>query len=88
MRRLSMDLKRVADCADFYRQFALKLKLECFGANLDALWDTLTAGVSLPLRLRLSHLRGHPQQSELEPIVAVMREAEQETGGAFSVEIR
>lgn len=88
MQRVSFDLRRVADSAEFYRQFALKFNLDFFGANLDALWDTLTAGVPLPLCITLRHLRGHPQRNELARIVAVMQEAERETGGAFSVHIR
>ncbi|AUX72708.1 barstar family protein [Erwinia pyrifoliae] len=87
MQRVSFDLQRVEDCADFYRQFAIAFNLNFFGANQDALWDMLTGGVPLPLRITLRHLQGHPQQAELERIVAVMKEAEQETGGAFSVHI-
>ncbi|WP_168426575.1 barstar family protein [Erwinia amylovora] len=88
MQRVDFDLQRMEDSADFYRQFALKINLDVFGANQDALWDVLTGGVPLPLCITLRHLQGHPQQAGLERIVAVMKEAEQETGGAFSVHIR
>ncbi|CCG87290.1 barstar family protein [Erwinia piriflorinigrans] len=84
---VSFDLRQVEDSTDFYRKFALKFDLDPFGDNLDALWDMLTAGVPLPLRITLRHLHGHPHQDDFERIVRVMKEAEEETGGAFSVRI-
>ena len=87
MLQVSFDLRRVEDSTDFYRQFALKFDLGFFGDNLDALWDTLTAGVPLPLRITLRHLHAHPHQDDLARIVAVMKEAEQEMEGAFSVRV-
>ncbi len=87
MQLVSFDLQQVEDRADFYRQFAARFALSEFGSNLDALWDVLTAGVALPLRITLRHLYRHPQQAELQGIIEVMQEAEQETGGAFSVRV-
>ncbi|MTD25843.1 barstar family protein [Erwinia sorbitola] len=87
MQMVTIDLQHVTDTEEFYRQFAHKFDLGYFGANLDALWDMLTAGIPLPVRITLRHLDNHPQQAALERIVSVMQEAEQETGGAFSVRI-
>ena len=87
MQRVSFDLRRVRDEDDFYRQFAQKFELAEFGENLDALWDTLTGGLHLPLHITLRHLSQHPCRAALQPIVDVMQEAEQETGGAFSVSV-
>lgn len=88
MRLVSFDLAQVRDAEDFYQRFAQKLLADQpFGANLDALWDVLTGGVALPLRVTLRHLAGHPAADELRRIVTVMQEAEQETDGAFSVRI-
>jgi ribonuclease inhibitor len=87
MQLVSFDLQQVEDRADFYRQFAARFALSEFGSNLDALWDVLTAGVALPLRITLRHLHRHPQQAELQGIIEVMQEAEHETGGAFSVRV-
>lgn len=87
MRRVTFDLQHIDDSAAFYRQFARTFELSYFGANLDALWDMLTAGIPLPVRITLHHLHQHPQRAELERILAVMQEAEQETGGAFSVRV-
>lgn len=87
MQLVSFDLQQVKGRDDFYRLFAERFALNDFGDNLDALWDVLTAGVALPLRITLRHLPRHPQQGELQGIVDVMQEAEQETGGAFSVRV-
>ncbi|WP_456309736.1 barstar family protein [Serratia proteamaculans] len=87
MQMATFDLQQVRDSEDFYRQFALKFDLSYFGNNLDALWDMLTAGIELPVRITLRHLDRHPQRAALERILGVMQEAEQETGGAFSVRV-
>lgn len=87
MQRVTFNLQHIRDSEDFYRQFALTFNLSYFGNNLDALWDMLTAGIELPVRITLRHLDRHPQRAALEHILAVMLEAEQETGGAFSVRV-
>ncbi|ROR15069.1 barstar family protein [Erwinia sp. JUb26] len=88
MQLVSFDLLDVRDEQDFYRQFAEKFALDGFGHNLDALWDVLTGEVPLPLRIVLRHLPQHPAEAGLQRIVTVMREAESETAGAFSVRTR
>lgn len=85
MQLVSFDLQDVRDEQAFYRQFAEKFALHGFGNNLDALWDVLTGEVPLPLRIMLRHLHGHPAEAGLQRIITVMREAESETAGAFSV---
>ncbi len=85
MQLVSFDLQHVHDEQDFYRQFAEKFALDDFGNNLDALWDVLTGGVPLPLRIVLRHLPQHRAEAGLQRIVDLMQEAETETEGAFSV---
>jgi len=87
MQMVSFDLLDSDDEQAFYQQFAVKFSLDEFGNNLDALWDVLTAGVALPLRITLRHLSRHPAEEALQRIVHVMQEAEQETHGAFSVRV-
>ncbi|MEN5015437.1 barstar family protein [Erwinia sp. Eh17-17] len=87
MQMVTFDLQHIRDAGEFYRQFARRFDLCYFGDNLDALWDMLTAGIPLPLRITLRHLHHHPHQAELERILRVMQEAEEETGGAFSVRV-
>ncbi|MEJ4044227.1 barstar family protein [Erwinia sp. SLM-02] len=87
MQLVSFDLQDVNDEQDFYRLFAEKFGLDDFGDNLDALWDVLTGGVPLPLRIVLRHLTRHSAGVALQRILAVMQEAETETAGAFSVRV-
>ena len=84
---MSFDLQTVKDRDDFYRQFAGTFALKEFGANLDALWDVLTAGVPLPLQVTLYNLHQHPRRALFQPVLQVMQEAGQETRGAFSVRV-
>lgn len=87
MQMVTFDLQQISDSGEFYRQFARKFELCYFGNNLDALWDMLTAGIELPVRITLRHLDQHPHQPELARILRVMQEAEEETDGAFSVRV-
>ncbi|HBT28622.1 MAG TPA: ribonuclease inhibitor [Erwinia persicina] len=87
MQMVTFDLQHIDSAGEFYRQFARKFDLCYFGDNLDALWDMLTAGIPLPVRITLRHLDAHPQQTALLRILQVMQEAEEETGGAFSVRV-
>lgn len=52
---------------------------ECFGYNLDALWDWLTGGMALPATLRLQH--ADAQQPDLAPVLALLEEAAQSLAG-------
>lgn len=89
MNNVSFDFAKIADVDDFYRQFAHKFALgEQFGGNLDALWDALTGMVELPLRVTFRHLAQHADAAQFEQVIAVMREAEQELAGKFSLRVR
>lgn len=88
MLRVSFDLRPMPDEQAFYRHFARTFRLEGFGENLDALWDSLTGEVPLPLQITLRHLHGHPAEAAFQRIVSVMREAGRETDGAIGVSVR
>ncbi|OON40588.1 ribonuclease inhibitor [Izhakiella australiensis] len=84
MQHLSLDFRHIAGMADFYRQFAALLALDGgFGANLDALWDAITAEIALPLHLTLRHLQQHADPQQFNALIDVLRDAEKETAGAF-----
>ncbi|WP_158781484.1 barstar family protein [Pantoea sp. BAV 3049] len=89
MKMVSFDFHTIANVDEFYRQFVVKFAIEMqFGANLDALWDALTGMIDLPARITLRHLAEHKDAAQFDAIIAVMREAEEETAGNFSLRLR
>ena len=86
MKKVTFDFREIANVAAFYRQFVDKFAIEmAFGANLDALWDALTGLIELPVCVTLSHLAHHPDRQQFDAIIGVMRQAEAETAGQFSL---
>lgn len=89
MEKVIFDFSEIANPEAFYRQFADKFAIEmAFGANLDALWDALTGMIELPVCVTLCHLAHHPERRQFVAIIEVMRQAEEETAGQFSLSIR
>lgn len=89
MKIVSFNFHNIADVEEFYRQFVVKFAIEMnFGANLDALWDALTGMIELPARVTLRHLAEHKDAAQFDAIIAVMREAEKETDGEFSLRLQ
>lgn len=89
MNTISFDFDQIADVPDFYRQFTHKFAIEMeFGANLDALWDALTGMIELPAHVTFRHLAQHKDAQQFGGIIAVLREAEAELNGKFSLRIR
>jgi len=89
MNTVSFDFEHIADVADFYRQFCHKFAIDmAFGNNLDALWDALTGMIALPARVTLRHLTAHANPQQFDGVIAVLREAEEASGGKFSLRIR
>ena len=87
MLTITLDFRHIADIEQFYRQFARQTPWSGvdFGANLDALWDTLTGGMPLPARIDLLHLSQHPHAQRFAGIVATLREAEIELDGDLTL---
>ncbi|MGE6630895.1 barstar family protein [Bacillus sp. NPDC077027] len=62
---------------------------EHYGANLDALWDSLTAGVELPVKLiwndfsKSEEYLGYYAKATLQ----LFEEAEAELGGQFQIKV-
>lgn len=54
---------------------------ECFGYNLDALWDWLTGGMTLPATLHLQHVAEVSASAEFAPVLALLEEAAQQLAG-------
>jgi len=73
---VQIDFKRLRNRAAFYQTLAAQSNAPAdFGANLDALWDWLTAGMMLPATLYLQHTDCAAQQASFAPILAVLKEA-------------
>ena len=59
----SFDFEKIESIDDFYRKAVEKMDLpDYFGNNLDALWDSLTGGIELPMDIRFTNL--NPEQLE------------------------
>ena len=88
MKKVTFDFNEISDTAAFYQQFVDKFAIEmAFGANLDALWDALTGMIELPVCVILRHLSQHPDRQQFAAVIEVMRQAEYETAGQFTLSI-
>ena len=78
MNTVYIDFVEIGDDQDFYEQLKTKLVLpENFGDNLDALYDSITGFVALPLHLEfvnmsVSHL------DDFEDLLTTLEDAEDE----------
>ncbi|SFM98382.1 ribonuclease inhibitor [Izhakiella capsodis] len=88
IQQLNLDFRHIADMPEFYRQFAALLDLDDgFGANLDALWDTITSEITLPLHLSLQHWQQHADPQQFNDLIILLKDAEKETAGAFRLSL-
>jgi ribonuclease inhibitor len=89
-----IDGKAIRMSKDFHDQFRRCPTVPSFyGGNLDALWDTLTGLVELPLKLiwRDASASREALGHEFDRIVRVLEEAARETStyrGSFEVELQ
>ena len=81
MKTIYIDLSEIGDEQDFYQQLKQKLSLpENFGDNLDALYDSLTGFVELPLHLEFVNMSVN-QLEDFETLLETLEEADEETEG-------
>ena len=63
MKQVTFDFEKIESIDDFYRKAVEKMDLpDYFGNNLDALCDSLTGGIELPMDIRFTNL--NPEQLE------------------------
>lgn len=75
---IALDFSSIENYNDFYIQIAQKLNLpDFFGNNLDALYDTLTANVEMPLEIEFVNMNLN-QLEEFEDLLQTMEDAENE----------
>ena len=78
MKTIYIDFSENGDEQDFYQQLKQKLSLpENFGDNLDALYDSLTGFVELPLHLEFVNMSVN-QLEDFETLLETLEEADEE----------
>ena len=78
MKTIYIDFSEIGDEQDFYQQLKEKLSLpENFGDNLDALYDSLTGFVELPLHLEFINMSVN-QLEDFETLLETLEEADEE----------
>ncbi|MDN4081280.1 barstar family protein [Paenibacillus polymyxa] len=81
MKTIIIDGKAIRNIEDFHHEISDKLELNSsYGRNLDALWDSLTAGTAMPLTIRWINYQVSKEYlgEYAEQIVNLMRETEEE----------
>ena len=78
MKEIYIDFTDIGDYEDFYAQLKSKLDLpEYFGDNLDALWDSLTGYIELPLHIEFVNM-SVDQLENFEDLLTTLEDAEEE----------
>lgn len=79
MKTIYIDFSEIGDKQDFYQQLKQKLSLpENFGDNLDALYDSLTGFIELPLHLEFVNMSVN-QLEDFETLLETLEEADEKT---------
>lgn len=78
MNTVYIDFTDLGDYDDFYQQLKEKLKLpETFGDNLDALSDSITGFVELPLHIEFVNMSVE-QLEDFEDLLTTLEDADEE----------
>lgn len=81
MKTVYIDFTDIGDYEDFYAQLKEKLTLpDYFGDNLDALFDSLTGFVALPVHIEFVNL-SVDQLETFEDLLTTLEDAEDEVEG-------
>lgn len=81
MKTIYIDFSEIDDEEDFFAQLREKLSLpEHFGNNLDALYDTITGDLEMPLRIEFVNMNVE-QLEHFEDLLTTLEDAEDETEG-------
>jgi len=78
MKTIYIDFAEIGDYEEFYEQLKQKLELpEFFGDNLDALYDSLTGFVEMPLHIEFVNM-GVDQLEDFEDLLTTLEDADEE----------
>ncbi|MGE9315180.1 barstar family protein [Niabella sp. CJ426] len=86
MKQVKFDFERIGTIDDFYVVAVRELGLpEHFGKNLDALWDSITGDIALPVSIQFVNL-SMTQLETFEKVISLFEEAAEELGDNFIFE--
>jgi len=86
MRTVIFDFDNIHSLRSFYNGCKKNLQLPGhFGNNLDALWDSITGGMELPVAIQFIHLTPYHLE-KFKKQIALFRDAEKELDGELSFE--
>ena len=75
MKQVIFDFEKIKTIEDFYTEAKVKLALpEYFGNNLDALWDSVTSGIELPVDIRFVNLTSE-QLEQFHDLILFLEDA-------------
>lgn len=78
MKTVYIDFEKIGDYEDFYADLKEKLHLsEDFGDNLDALYDSITGDVELPLHIEFVNM-SVDQLENFEDLLTTLEDADDE----------
>ena len=78
MKTVYIDFTEIGDYEEFYEQLKEKLELpEFFGDNLDALYDSLTGFVEMPLHIEFVNM-GVDQLEDFEDLLTTLEDADEQ----------
>ncbi|WP_333596731.1 barstar family protein [Chryseobacterium flavum] len=78
MKTIYIDFTDIGDYEDFYTQLKEKIQLpEHFGDNLDALYDTITGALEMPLHMEFVNMTVD-QLEIFEDLLTTLEDAEEE----------
>ena len=78
MNTVYIDFTEIGDMEDFFDQLKEKLKLpETFGDNLDALYDSITGFVELPLHIEFVNMSVE-RLEDFEDLLTTLEDADEE----------
>ena len=81
MKTIYIDFSEIGDEEDFFAQLREKLSLpEHFGNKVDALYDTITGELEMPLRIEFVNMNVE-QLEHFEDLLTTLEDAEDETEG-------
>lgn len=87
MKKIKIDFKEINNDKEFYEIVREKLDLpEYFGDNLDALWDSITGYIELPIKIRFLNFNNKKSDFFIS-IKEVFIDAEKELNGGLSFKI-
>ena len=87
MNKVSFDFNHIPDLPAFYAEFVRQFELtERFGANLDALWDEVTGGITLPVEIEFINLNAS-RKRRFGALILLFEEAEEELEGELRLNL-